>query len=83
MDEKEEEWEPAPILNAIYYNDFSSQNEKVLASVDGRYLGYLYIIDLNQDRPIKSIQIAKVPCHIVKFIENDEILVCGYDDGSF
>lgn len=49
MEEKlDVEWDPSPILNVIYYQ----QDEKrVLASVDGQYLGYLYVIDLNLERP--------------------------------
>ena len=32
------EWDPEPILNVIYYQ---SDEKRVLASVDGKYLGYL------------------------------------------
>lgn len=53
-DEKipEVEWDPAPILNVVYYD---LDCTKVLASVDGKYLGYLYIIDFNKDRPIDAL----------------------------
>jgi hypothetical protein len=37
---KEEEWEPAPIINATY---FDSSCTKVLFSSEGKYSGYLYI----------------------------------------
>lgn len=39
------QWEPAPILNAIYYDN---QCSKVLCSVDGKYLGLYYIVDMNK-----------------------------------
>lgn len=39
-----EEWEPAPIMNATYYDNACS---KVLITVEGKYLGYLYVVDWN------------------------------------
>lgn len=45
------EWEPASIMNVVYYND------KVLCTAEGKYLGCCYIIDLNKDRPIEMIPI--------------------------
>lgn len=48
------EWEPASIMNVVYYND------KVLCTAEGKYLGCCYIIDLNKDRPIEMIPIQKM-----------------------
>ena len=45
------EWDPAPILNATYYTD----SNKILVAVDGPYLGYLYVVDFNKERPVNSI----------------------------
>ena len=55
-DEKipEVEWEPQSIMNVAYYND---ECTKVIASVDGKYLGYLYVIDWNKDRPLEGFVI--------------------------
>ena len=47
-----EEWEPAPIMNATYYDSACS---KVLISVEGKYLGYLYLVDWNQPKPVEAI----------------------------
>lgn len=44
------EWDPAPILNAAYYHD-----NKIICSVEGEYLGHLYIVDFNKERPINGI----------------------------
>lgn len=46
-DEKipEVEWEPAPIMNVAY---FDNDCTKVLVSIEGKYLGYLYIVDWNK-----------------------------------
>lgn len=38
---KEEEWEPAPIINATY---FDTSCTKVLISSEGKYSGYLYVV---------------------------------------
>jgi hypothetical protein len=34
--------------------------KRVIATVEGKYLGYLYIIDWNKDRPIDSYVISKL-----------------------
>lgn len=47
-DKLEVEWDPAPILNVIYYQ---KDEKRVLASVDDKFLGYLYVIDMSQERP--------------------------------
>ena len=41
----DEEWSPEPILNATYYD---SECTKILCSVDGKYLGHYYIVDMNK-----------------------------------
>jgi len=48
----DEEWEPAPILNATYYD---SECTKILCSVDGKYLGNYYIVDMSRERPIGAL----------------------------
>ena len=50
------EWEPLPILNLTYYD---SECTKVLATVDGKYLGFLYLIDFTKERPIDAIPCPK------------------------
>jgi hypothetical protein len=43
-------------MNICYYD---SDCNKVLATVDGKYLGYLYLIDWTKDRPIDAIPCPK------------------------
>lgn len=80
LDEKEEEWDPAGILCAVYYDAECTQ---VLASVEGRYLGYLYVISWREERPVESIKIPKVPAPFLKFAENNELLLVGYENGGY
>ncbi len=39
-------------MNATYYDSDSS---KVLCAVEGKFIGYYYIVDFNKERPIGSI----------------------------
>jgi len=75
-DKKDEEWEPAPILNASYFDNDCS---KVICTVDGKYLGHLYIVDWGKDRPIEAIKIPKkkTTCMNWDMIERDNLLL-GY-----
>lgn len=73
------EWEPAPILSVLY-ND--PENKHYIATVDGKYLGFIYIIDPNQERPIRSYKIPKVPCRFLKYVGRNEYLLLGFSDGS-
>lgn len=57
-DQMEVEWDPAPILDVVYYQ---KDEKRVLASVDGNYLGYLYVVNLSEERPSTAIQVPKVP----------------------
>ena len=79
------EWEPECILNVIYYQ---ADEKRVLASVDGKYLGYyfwelsfLYVIDMNVERPQFGISLPKV-AHTVLYFQ-DDILYMGANDGSY
>jgi len=58
-DEKipEVEWDPAPIMNISY---FDNECNRVICSVDGKFLGYLYVIDFNKDRPIDALIVPKL-----------------------
>ena len=57
-DEKipEVEWDPAMILNVCY---FDNDCTKIICSVDGKFLGYLYVIDFNKERPIDALIVPK------------------------
>jgi hypothetical protein len=41
----DEEWDPAPIMNAAYYG---SDCNRVLCTAEGNYLGRIYIVDFNK-----------------------------------
>jgi len=59
-DEKipEVEWEPAPILNLCYYDNDCN---RVLVTADGKFLGNLYVVDWNKDRPVDAFYGPKIP----------------------
>ncbi|EAS07768.2 WD repeat protein (macronuclear) [Tetrahymena thermophila SB210] len=79
-DKKEEvEWDPESIMNVCYY-DYSCT--KILATVQGKFLGHIYIIDWNKDRPIDSLPIAKIPTVNMNFVD-DDILLISFKDGSW
>lgn len=63
----EEEWDPAPIMNATYYDSDSS---KILCSVEGKYLGKYYIVDFNKERPIASIEAPKIKTSYLHYDTN-------------
>lgn len=66
-DQMEVEWDPAPILDVVYYQ---KDEKRVLASVDGNFLGYLYVIDLKEERPSVAIQVPKIPFCQIYFQED-------------
>jgi len=73
------EWDPAPILNATYYTD----NNKILCSVEGNYLGYLYVIDFSKDRPVNCIEIPKWKTSYLSFSDTTDMIAIGYKNGSW
>jgi len=87
-DKKEDvEWEPAPIMNCTYYNNDCTQ---VLATVEGKYIGYLYIIDFSQpfsqpmdNRPIDAIQAPKIATQYLNLVDYGDLLLIGFVDGSW
>lgn len=86
-DKKEDvEWEPAAIMNATYYNNSCSQ---VLCSVEGKFLGYLYIVDMSfsqnagNDRPIDALPAPKTPTQYLSLVDYGDLLLIGFTDGSW
>jgi hypothetical protein len=73
------EWEPAPIINATYYTDSS----KILVSVEGNYLGYLYVVDFNKERPINCIEVPKWKTSYLHYSDATDIIFIGYKNGSW
>lgn len=72
------EWEPAPILNAIY---FDTECSKVLCSVDGNFLGNFYVIDFTKERPIAAIEAPKNRTNYLGFSESHDLIFTGYRNG--
>lgn len=69
---KEEEWEPAPIINATY---FDTGCTKVLISSEGKYTGYLYVVQWEQDRPIEAFPSLKgINTSYMKMLDYGEII---------
>lgn len=80
-DKKEfEEWEPAPIMNATYYD---SSCNRVVITVEGKYLGWIYLVDWNSDRPIEAFPAPKVPTKYLKFQNFEDYLMIGFQNGQF
>ena len=75
----DEEWDPAPILNATYYTD----NNRILCSVEGNFLGYLYVVDFNKQRPINCIEIPKLKTSYLSYSETSDVIFIGYKNGSW
>ena len=76
----DEEWEPAPILNAVYYD---TDCTKVLCSVDGKFLGNYYIIDFNKERPIGAIEASKNKTSYFGFVESQNLIFVGLRNGAW
>lgn len=74
------EWEPAPILNAIYYD---TECTKILCSVDGKYLGFYYIVDFSKERPVGSIEGSKIKTSYLGFSESTDSIFIGFRNGSW
>lgn len=73
------EWDPAPILNATYFTDDS----KILIAVEGNYLGHLYVVDFNKERPVSSIEIPKWKTSYLSFNDSTDLIAIGYKNGSW
>ena len=52
-------------------------------SADGNYLGYLYVIDFNKERPINSIEIPKWKTSYLNFSDTNDLISIGYRNGSW
>ena len=81
-DEKipEVEWDPAAILNVAYYDNDCT---RVIASVDGKFLGLMYIIDWAKERPVDALYGPKVPTQYLSFQDNNDLLVMGFKNGCY
>jgi hypothetical protein len=78
-DPKKEEWEAVGINSAIYYDQDSKY---CLVSVDGKFSGYLYIMDFISERPIKAIQINKMVISYMSLDFKSNILYIGSQEGK-
>jgi hypothetical protein len=80
-EKKEEvEWDPESIMNVCYY-DYSCN--KMIATVQGKYMGWIYVIDWNKDRPVEAIPVPKVPTLFMNFVDFEDLLLIGFKDGSW
>lgn len=67
-------------MNASYYGPDCN---RVICTVEGNYLGRIYIVDFNKERPINSIEIPKLKTSYLNFSELSEIIFIGYRNGSW
>lgn len=65
-------------MNIAYY-----KNDQFFITVKGQFLGWVYIVDWNQDRPIKAIQIPKLETSYLQFLPNEDQLLIGFTNGTF
>ncbi|KRX11116.1 WD40-repeat-containing domain [Pseudocohnilembus persalinus] len=80
-DKKEiEEWGPAPIISATYYD---ASCNKIMISVAGKYKGYYYLVDWNQDRPIEAFPAVKNETTYFKFQNYEDYLLVGLGNGQW
>lgn len=75
----DEEWDPAPIMNATYYDTACT---KILVAAEGKYLGYWYICDWDQERPVNFVKAPKVNTSFFKFINYSDWLLVGFLNGT-
>mmetsp|Transcript_16248 Transcript_16248/g.13872 ORF Transcript_16248/g.13872 Transcript_16248/m.13872 type:complete len:351 (-) Transcript_16248:313-1365(-) len=76
----EEEWDPAPVLACSYLD---TEGSKFVCSAADKYLGYFYICNFDEDRPIQEIKVTPHPYRFFKFFDSYTILLGGHDHGSF
>lgn len=76
---QEIEWEPAPILSCTYADH---DCKKVLVSSTDKFAGFVYLIDWTKDRPISKFAAPKVPTTYMKFWDDENMLLMGFQDGS-
>ena len=74
------EWDPAPILNAVYYDNECS---KILCSVDGKFLGSYYIVDFAKERPVGYIEASKNKTSFLGVHEVLNLIFVGLRNGTW
>jgi hypothetical protein len=67
-------------MNATYYGPDCN---RVICTAEGNYLGRIYIVDFNKERPIGSIEVPKLKTTYLSFSESTEIIFIGYRNGSW
>lgn len=78
-DPKDEEWEPEPIQQAVYYDQ---DCRYALAAVGSNYAGHLYVMDFIADRPIHHIAINSVALTYLHLDFKMNILFLGTEEGK-
>ena len=78
-DEEEENWDPESITTCVYLEDGSG---RVFVTSTGLYLGFYYLVDFAEERPLQSYPLAPSPCNISKISPSGDLLVHALDTGD-
>jgi len=81
-EEEEQEWEPAPILSSMYYNE--NINE-FLVTADNEFRGFVYFCNFESLRPVKGIEYGykTVQCLSMNIHPTDNILTIALSNGRY
>jgi hypothetical protein len=82
LKEEQQEWEPAPILSSMYYNE--NINE-FLATADNEFRGFIYFCNFEALRPVKGIEYGykTVQCLSMNIQPTDNILTVALSNGRY
>lgn len=79
VEEVEVEWDPASIISCIYLDE---EEDKFICSVEGNFLGKLYICQFGQERPIGHLNCERDRINFMKMSHDGKYFVYGTETGD-
>ena len=82
-DEPEEVWDPEPIRTIMPFVTDDGIKQFIVSS-EGKFNGYIYICQMDENRPVKAVQIPegiKVTFMSLSTQTGGDIITIGYDNG--
>lgn len=81
-EEEEQEWDPAPILTCMYYNENA---DEFLVTADKEYRGYIYFCSFECMRPVKGIEYGykTAQCLSMNIYPTEDTLSIGLSNGRY
>jgi hypothetical protein len=67
-------------MNASYTD---ATCEKMLISVEGKYAGYFYLVDWNEEKPLEAFPAPKSPTKYLRFQNYEDYLLVGFSNGTW